>query len=68
MHNPETSYQYELDFTVRDYECDLQGIVNNSVYLNYFEPYPAYFSDRQKHRLCRAACGRNRPGRIAYRD
>ena len=32
-----TSYQYELDFTVRDYECDLQGIVNNAVYLNYFE-------------------------------
>lgn len=33
----ETSFQYELDFTVRDYECDLQGIVNNAVYLNYFE-------------------------------
>jgi len=30
-------YQYELDFMVRDYECDLQGIVNNGVYLNYFE-------------------------------
>ena len=28
---------FSLDFTVRDYECDLQGIVNNSVYLNYFE-------------------------------
>lgn len=28
-------YQIELD--VRDYECDLQGIVNNSVYQNYME-------------------------------
>jgi len=37
MHQPEYSYQYELNFTVRDYECDLQGIVNNAVYLNYFE-------------------------------
>ncbi len=28
---------FELDFDVRDYECDLQGIVNNAVYQNYFE-------------------------------
>lgn len=28
---------YEINFTVRDYECDLQGIVNNAVYLNYLE-------------------------------
>lgn len=30
-------YIYKLDFKVRDYECDLQGIVNNSVYQNYLE-------------------------------
>ena len=28
---------YELEFKVRDYECDLQGIVNNAVYQNYLE-------------------------------
>ena len=26
-----------IRMAVRDYECDLQGIVNNAVYLNYFE-------------------------------
>ena len=30
-------YLFKLDFKVRDYECDLQGIVNNSVYQNYLE-------------------------------
>jgi acyl-CoA thioester hydrolase len=30
-------YQFRLDFEVRDYECDLQGIVNNAVYQNYLE-------------------------------
>jgi acyl-CoA thioester hydrolase len=32
-----TEYIYKLDFKVRDYECDLQGVVNNAVYQNYLE-------------------------------
>ena len=30
-------YRFKLDFQVRDYECDMQGIVNNAVYQNYLE-------------------------------
>lgn len=30
-------YIYELEFDVRDYECDLQGIVNNANYQHYYE-------------------------------
>ena len=30
-------YVFELPFKVRDYECDIQGIVNNAVYQNYLE-------------------------------
>ncbi|MCF2862087.1 acyl-CoA thioesterase [Pseudoalteromonas sp. Cnat2-41] len=28
---------FRIDMKVRDYECDIQGIVNNSVYFNYLE-------------------------------
>ncbi len=30
-------YVYELEMKVRDYECDLQGIVNNANYQHYLE-------------------------------
>ena len=30
-------YLFSLEDRVRDYECDLQGIVNHANYLHYFE-------------------------------
>ncbi|TCD47693.1 acyl-CoA thioesterase [Chlorobium sp. N1] len=35
MQRERDSFMIEMD--VRDYECDMQGIVNNSVYQNYLE-------------------------------
>lgn len=38
MNSSNTSpYAHELEFGVRDYECDMQGVVNNGVYQNYLE-------------------------------
>lgn len=33
----EDKYIYQLEMKVRDYECDLQGIVNNANYQHYLE-------------------------------
>lgn len=32
-----TEKSFQLEMSVRDYECDLQGVVNNAVYQNYLE-------------------------------
>jgi len=34
---PKPDYIYKLDLKVRDYECDMQGIVNNAIYQHYLE-------------------------------
>lgn len=36
-HQTITNSPFSLPLSVRDYECDFQGIVNNAVYLNYLE-------------------------------
>jgi len=33
----EKNYSFCHEFSVRDYECDLQGVVNNANYLHYLE-------------------------------
>jgi acyl-CoA thioester hydrolase len=33
----ETGLEYSLEFLVRDYECDAQGVVNNANYQHYLE-------------------------------
>jgi acyl-CoA thioester hydrolase len=33
----ESIYRHSLEFIVRDYECDLQGVVNNANYQHYLE-------------------------------
>lgn len=33
----ENNYIYGLEFIVRDYECDVQGVVNNANYQHYLE-------------------------------
>ena len=30
-------YIFELEMQVRDYECDMEGIVNNAIYQHYLE-------------------------------
>jgi acyl-CoA thioester hydrolase len=34
---PENEYAGSIEFAVRDYECDIQGVVNNANYQHYLE-------------------------------
>lgn len=53
----EMDYQFETIMQVRDYECDIQGIVNNANYMHYAEhtrhmflrKYGVSFSDMHDH-------------------
>lgn len=36
-HKPGENQDFSISMEVRDYECDMQGIVNNAVYQNYLE-------------------------------
>ncbi|MCC5841584.1 MAG: acyl-CoA thioesterase [Opitutales bacterium] len=45
-HDP-SAFAFREEFSVRDYECDMEGIVNNAVYQNYLE--------HARHQFLRAA-------------
>lgn len=55
-------YIYELEMKVRDYECDLQGIVNNANYQHYLEHTRHEFLLSTGVSFCRAPRARCRPG------
>ena len=45
---------FKVDFTVRDYECDLQGIVNNAVYQNYLEHARHFIFKKDRFKFCQS--------------
>ena len=46
-------YIFETKMEVRDYECDIEGIVNNANYLHYMEH--TSLSEGMRPQLCRNA-------------
>ena len=54
-------YIFELKMKVRDYECDLQGIVNNANYQHYIEHTRHEFSLLRRRQLRPASPAGHRP-------
>ena len=55
-----SKYIFETKMEVRDYECDIEGIVNNANYLHYIGAYPPSLPEGMRPQLCRNAqqgCG-----------
>ena len=42
---------FSVELAVRDYECDMEGIVNNAIYLNYLEHARHRFLDHVGHQF-----------------
>ncbi len=50
-----SKYIFETKMEVRDYECDIEGIVNNANYLHYMEHTRHLFLEGMRTQLCRNA-------------
>ena len=51
----EINFKFSLEFTVRDYECDLQGVVNNANYQHYLEHARHEFLISRGCQFCQAS-------------
>lgn len=43
---------FQISIEVRDYECDMQGIINNAIYQNYFEHARHQFLKKKGLNFC----------------
>lgn len=61
-------YIFELEMQVRDYECDMEGIVNNAIYQHYLEHTRHEFFSIIWNLIYRNARERCRSGSQSHRN